>query len=371
MFDPSDGLRFDIYERIQLSEEVAGIAELEEIELLPHIQVISQAEQAALRGHLLLTGLYRGDAEEEEKSTQRLEHYIPVEITVPLHRVTSLDEIAIEIENFDVDVLSQRSLNVTGVLSLRGIQAQSTEASPWNAKEFTVVHEVQPDEPVQYSDKEPELRDGVPHIPNSWHFEHEDEDELLNPDKLAVDAGDGEDEWKQAPSLSTVQEERPIAQAASLSLNDNFSLQEEEASLAVEAQAIQAAEAQASERTEPRIALNSKKNEERTAQQSPGFTSILNSSRSTRDQELPSVQEEQETYEERDPVLAEDTQWKSVFLSNLSEQSPFRKVRLCIVQREETLELIADRYQLTPRELLLYNRLSDQTLEEGQVLYIP
>lgn len=374
MFDPSDGLRFDIYERIQLSEEVAGIAELEEIELLPHIQVISQAEQAALRGHLLLTGLYRGDAEGEEKSTQRLEHYIPVEITVPLNRVTSLDEIAIEIENFDVDVLSLRSLNVTGVLSLRGIQAQTSENSPWNTKEFTVVHEVQPDEPVPYSDKESQLREGTPHVPQSWHFEHEDEEELLYPDKLAVDAVDEEEEGNQAAnlSLSTVQEERPAAQAASFSVNDN-SLQEEEAAQAAEAQAaeIQAAEIQAAERTELRIALNSKKSEDRLEQQPPGFTSILNSSRSQREQELPSVQEIPETYEELGTVLAEDTQWKSVFLSNLSEQSPFRKVRLCIVQREETLELIADRYQLTPRELLLYNRLSDHTLEEGQVLYIP
>ena len=39
---------------------------------------------------------------------------IPVEITVPLNRVSSLDDIAVEIENFDVDLLSKRSLNITG-----------------------------------------------------------------------------------------------------------------------------------------------------------------------------------------------------------------------------------------------------------------
>lgn len=44
---------------------------------------------------------------------------------------------------------------------------------------------------------------------------------------------------------------------------------------------------------------------------------------------------------------------------------------MCIVQREETLDVIAERYQLTPRELLLYNRMSEQNVEEGQVLYIP
>lgn len=67
---------------------------------------------------------------------------IPVEITVPLNRVSSLDDIAVEIENFDVDLLSKRSLNITGVLSLKGIQAaakQTREAS-WSGEEFTVVH---------------------------------------------------------------------------------------------------------------------------------------------------------------------------------------------------------------------------------------
>lgn len=49
----------------------------------------------------------------------------------------------------------------------------------------------------------------------------------------------------------------------------------------------------------------------------------------------------------------------------------FRKVRLCIVQREETLDTIAEKYQLSTRELTMYNRLSGQVVEEGQVLYIP
>nr|WP_285891152.1 LysM peptidoglycan-binding domain-containing protein [Paenibacillus pasadenensis] len=44
---------------------------------------------------------------------------------------------------------------------------------------------------------------------------------------------------------------------------------------------------------------------------------------------------------------------------------------MCIVQREETLELIADRYQLQAREIALHNRLADGSVSEGQVLYIP
>lgn len=117
MFDQSHGLRFDIYERIHLSEELPGIAELEEVELLPEIQVIQREDRAELYGQLLLTGLYRS----EDDRTQRLEHAIPVEITVPLTRVSSIEDIGVEIENFDIDLLTMRTVNITGVLSLRGI----------------------------------------------------------------------------------------------------------------------------------------------------------------------------------------------------------------------------------------------------------
>nr|WP_254639498.1 LysM peptidoglycan-binding domain-containing protein [Cohnella hashimotonis] len=44
---------------------------------------------------------------------------------------------------------------------------------------------------------------------------------------------------------------------------------------------------------------------------------------------------------------------------------------MVIVQREDTLDGIAGKYQLQSRELQLYNRLPDPHLAEGQVLYIP
>ena len=59
-----------------------------------------------------------------------------------MNRVSSLDDIAVEIENFDVDLLSKRALNITGVLSLKGIQAAAPGARDqvWANEEFTVVH---------------------------------------------------------------------------------------------------------------------------------------------------------------------------------------------------------------------------------------
>lgn len=136
---------------------------------------------------------------------------------------------------------------------------------------------------------------------------------------------------------------------------------EEEVSLQVE---------EAPSKPELKVAFNAKNSTANTAS-GVGFSSLLQSSRTVQDQEQAARDEEQAIEESVDAVLSEDVEWKSLFLGNRREETPFRKVRMCIVQREETLDVIAERYQLTPRELLLYNRMSEQNVEEGQVLYIP
>ncbi|WP_214628780.1 LysM peptidoglycan-binding domain-containing protein [Paenibacillus agaridevorans] len=142
MSNQSNGLRFDVYERVHLPDDVAAIDELEEIELVPRIQVIDQGDQAVLKGQLLLSGVYRGQNAIAGPLT--LEHWIPVEISLPMNRVSRLDDISIEIDNFDVDLISARTLNVTGVLSLRGILVDPVEeqsAQPWEEEPFTASHE--------------------------------------------------------------------------------------------------------------------------------------------------------------------------------------------------------------------------------------
>ena len=79
---------------------------------------------------------------------------------------------------------------------------------------------------------------------------------------------------------------------------------------------------------------------------------------------------------EAQAALAEETridavEWKRLFLQSNTGTQEFRKLKLCIVQKEDTLESIAKRYQLNPRELQLLNRMSDQEISVGQVIYLP
>lgn len=153
MTESSNGLRFDIYERVQLTSDALPIDTLEEIELSPHIEALEQEDSVLLRGYLLLSGTYRPIGEADAAGT--LEHRIPVEISLPQSRVRQLEELDVEIDHFDVDLLTERSLNVTGVLGLRGVQTEAREAPVWLEDGFTVAH----DAPERVSAAEAEQRD--------------------------------------------------------------------------------------------------------------------------------------------------------------------------------------------------------------------
>nr|WP_262384720.1 LysM peptidoglycan-binding domain-containing protein [Paenibacillus terrae] len=434
--DQPQGLRFDIYERIHLTEEAAGIAELEEIELLPRIQVVTHGDHAALRGHLLLEGVYRTP----EQVTNELHHLIPVEITIPLNRVGRLEDISVEIENFDVDLLSLRSLNITGVLSLHGVESShAEETAVWLDEEFTVVHA--PEHPAQPFSTNGEQRQEETYATQDSVFNHTTESES----SYRVPAQQEYASWEQPSqeygeqkSSSEQQGYEPPADPnriyepwASKAVEDSTSgvkhehetpevwgFQQEEAwtgsdpkisSTAPDvvydpllAEPHHATESEiylepqleagqvndfrpetleqvdgafhdtvADDKPEMRVALNSKKDEKADEPDQVVYSSLLQSSRSVKEAEYQQQLEQepqgqaQEAEEER-----EDAKWKNLFFHTQDETS-FRKVRLCIVQREDTLETIADRYQLSIRELQLYNRLAEQHVEEGQVLYIP
>ncbi|MGG3453049.1 LysM peptidoglycan-binding domain-containing protein [Paenibacillus rhizolycopersici] len=479
--DQSYGLRFDIYERIHLSEDVIGIEELEEIELYPKIQVIPGEEYAALRGHLLLSGLYRGEGE-----TRELAHYIPVEITIPLSRVNRLEDITVEIENFDVDLLSSRSLNITGVLSLQGVETSSllSEQDAWKDREFTTAHvvpairgeelvsdldagtaelealETEPElerdvlspaplladevrqDPVfswnslaredadkeQEPETEPELEfeleqqdSQVPHVPQfaSWQAFPDD---VLNAQKRSADEPQEVLSWTE--DVSAFQESDPWADKESVASfgsaaeafadhaeesdaniwfkdevrpTDDFQATER-ASESVEAEAADSgaayetgeevavtpneavsevadeseaaveADHQPEEKKEMKIALGSKKSADESGREGFGLTKLISSSSRVAREALEDASDLPIAGSEQGE--GEELRWKNLFISN-EDQTPFRTVRLVIVQREETLDDIAQRYHLSSRELQLYNRLAEHQVNEGQILYIP
>jgi stage VI sporulation protein D len=312
------GLRFDIYERVHVHEGNSAISELNEVELVPHIQVLTQDEQAILKGNLLLTGSYVDDSGEGIRS---LEHFIPVEITLPLNRVARVEDIVVEIENFDIDLLSPRSLNVTGVLSLQGVEMISSAQDTWREEEEVVfVHE--PDQPQLETGSSDSI--GRTEALGGTTFASTEPGIQMVEEKIEVSVN----EITEHPDIHGIDDKKDVQLAFG------------------------------------------KKADEAIEVKSYGIKSLLSKASSIFHSDK-RKEEEAALAAEAEASKGEPVEWQKLFLQSEGETQGFRKVRMCIVQREETLEGIAKRYQVSTRELQLFNRLGDQDISAGQIIYLP
>jgi len=408
--DQLNGLRFDIYERVHLPDDVAAIEELEEIELVPHIQALPQDDQVLLRGHLLLSGIYRS---QESSGVSQLEHWIPVEISLPLNRIESVEELAVEIDNFDVDLMTTRSLNVTGVLALRGLQMQSAQSPIWRDDSFTVVHQAEEGGQEEQEERVAQAQN------DAYEAEVEEEPMALPGLNEQIDQV-REDEWglqQEIDSLTSHESAGESKENGWLSMfqqleevradepederipelhedsgsnggesplwGDLSKERLEETPFPIEPELVQVPDAiseNIEEIPDVKVALGGKPLESAAAPQQSGvgLLSQLGEKGAKREAELriqeAALAEEQAKLagsSSQNASTGDELEWTKLFLSNGTEANAFKKVRMCIVQREETLDLIADRYHIQPRELQLYNRLQEPYLSEGQVLYIP
>lgn len=380
-----------------------------------------------LRGQLLLSGIYRSQNDSENSLT--LEHWIPVEITLPMNRISRLDDISIDIDNFDVDLLSSRTLNITGVLSLRGISAQPVQEQEeiWREEPFTVVHQRE-----VYEERISETFTGQyanfeqPYIPEVNDFAAQEEISYAQQPELSeeseasvtISSAGSDSGWSSSQLFSSpieqaeeeapeFQEEREITLASQQTSDDGWLVtssevagaepeflpnddavtdfeqanEQERSKLETNTASFDPlAESVLTQKAEPeqqeiRVALSGKQPQESSEQAADvGILTLLQTSR--REQAARQAAEEvvakQRADEEAKVQLPSDEiEWKNLFLGKRSEDSEFRKIRVCIVQREETLDVIASRYSLNPREILIYNRLDDSGVSEGQLLYIP
>lgn len=402
------GLRFDIYERVHLSEN-EQIEQLEQIELVPKIEMNVNDTQAFLSGHLQLSGSYKNIRSE----TQQFEHRIPVEITLPLNRIKNAEQMDMDIENLDVELLSARTLNVTGVLLLNGIELDRPESVNWGNEDAVFVHEKEPDQTDDEQNKSEQKQSSL-----------SSDVQPLAEKKLEVDS----DQPKELSSFRSEEQEDNTADSTDTELNRieskdfSHSSQNEAENQATTTPPEKTStaeplpnkddpqtmdELQSTQSTqsndEIKVAFSQKENDE-SNDFTKKITSLLNnrpdendSSETDEQQELMQQQlqpdesslstgaimeeklqkqqhlETDEREEQSGSNAENGLEWKKLFLSQEEEEAnKFSKLKMCIVQKDETLESIAERYQLNPREILLYNRLNDQTnLKEGQIVYIP
>ncbi|MBY0089110.1 LysM peptidoglycan-binding domain-containing protein [Brevibacillus sp. M2.1A] len=486
-------LSFAIKETIFLSSDRAGIGELQELELVPDVEVLENDSYISITGCLQLVGKYEpireaaeatgGEGESlveamtftpfrQEASDQafygweeQIGHRIPLNITIPLDRITEIGDIYAIVDSFDYKLESPHQMLIDADLKILGIvlgdraekaeQIETRAASPgegaWeytfaageDGQEYTeptslddidqklsaLEEELERQAlPASYESTESPSMFDTPAIAQSNEEEYyEQYGDVLevtqsNPpeswetapisydfDSQQSASYDSSDSYSEQPVLADEQEQmREIAEKDSgheepiLAIHDQQAIaymqvsnestgssveaesqeavqEAVEASVVAEPEPEQEAEpvvAQpetAAEDVEVRVAISGKPSQEERS--NVNITSIF-SQASRAKQEAMALEAESSSSSSRhgsaanaSPSTMEAMQNLTSFVRKKEERSS--QLKMCIIQRDETLEHISQRYSLPVSKIVEVNRLTSEQLVAGQILYIP
>ncbi len=371
-------LRFSLEESVwfQKGQEVADLLS---ISLDPNITIQENDQHIIIQGSLELSGEYKryneGDPEEEEafkapklihSVMEREEgvceflHHFPVDITIPLARVTSMEDVEIEIDTFDYVFPERSCLNLTADLTISGLasEEEENEAEEEAEEELEIAwrSSLEADDGVNDPIEEPiEIAvnpfQNISPLLEEQRAEKGAEDDLFSPFELEVrKSKEEEDDWgtnenANVPYFSEVSQEEEVLSA------------------------------------EPEIKVSLFRSEESVYSAEEVFKKPQQESSSEVKQEEV-VLEEEELEESSSSPNEEPKKKKGLFSKTKSltfteffarkEEEKHTKVKVCIVQQGDTLEKLSNRYNVNIHTLLKENRMeANQDVYEGQVLYIP
>ncbi|KMZ41811.1 MULTISPECIES: LysM peptidoglycan-binding domain-containing protein [Bacillales] len=491
-------LSFAIKETIFLSSDRAGIGELQELELVPDVEVLENDSYISITGCLQLVGKYEpireaaeatgGEGESlveamtftpfrQEASDQafygweeQIGHRIPLNITIPLDRITEIGDIYAIVDSFDYKLESPHQMLIDADLKILGIvlgnrneqaeqietQAAGPDQEAWeytfaagdDGQEYTeqtslddidqklsaLEEELERQAlPASYESTESPSMFDTPAIAQSnedeYYEQYGDVLEVAQPDPpkswetapISYDfdsqqttSYDSSDSYSEQPVLADEQEQmREIAEKEQgheepiLALHDQQAIgyqpvsneptgssveaeSQEAVQEAVEASVVSEPEPEheaepvvaeavvaepeaAAEDVEVRVAISGKPSKEEKS--SVNITSIF-SQASRAKQEAMAQEAESSSSSFRhgsaanaSPSTVEAMQNLTSFVRKKEERSS--QLKMCIIQRDETLEHISQRYSLPVSKIVEVNRLTSEQLVAGQILYIP
>lgn len=387
----SDGkfnqLCFDISEKVRLHPQQPGIGTLLGLDLSPDVQIKDEGKHLKIQGYLRLKGTYLADQEEgaldtssqinETNAQEDLAYVIPVEITIPADRA-ELDKISAEIETFDYSVISPFELQVEAILAIDGLLPENQEKEVENyevipkiptftAKPMTVAMRLEQEDmlssPFNESEKEQK--------------EFEQDKDVNNQQEILEDAPEENPSNYNEPVLEKGVKNIPEVQFASHS-NEN---QEEDRV------------PESSGQDEDSVSKSSGQDEDRvkrsSGKDSPLFSvdSLDNlwTKRKQKDEDL-----EENSVAAREFMYADEEKSHDNSLKNRSfvertekgeaewidwlvgnKKETFVSMRMVIVQKNQSIDHLAERYSTSVGHIMRLNKLSDDYLEEGQIIYVP
>lgn len=401
-------LQFSVEESIYFKNG-QEVSELLSISLDPDILVQEVNDYVSIRGSLELTGEYNINQEElmgefssyasyrqadevkvREDGTAELLHQFPVDITIPKNKISHLNDVFVFIDAFDYQLTESRLLTIQADLAIEGLLDEGTPESLVE-EPYEFVHRAEEEYgDVTYEYQAQSEYEEQEMLPREEHEENaeqqavlqheartEQEEDEINIETVMVEEAEEEEEYEEEEAVALGYRSFPEAQVQEPPFFDPPKLLEEEErdDTFFEVEVRKDPEAESKEEEEPPAY--------------PAFESPAHQMEQTQEERDDSYQFER-LYEREAPKVYESAQEaeefehdqreasgseNSLYLTKLfakQEEEDFSRMKICIVQQEDTVDRICERYQLNVQQLLRTNSLSvDAELEEGQILYIP
>jgi stage VI sporulation protein D len=329
-------LRFSIEESIWFKRG-QEVSELISISLDPIISVEEYEQYITIRGVLELSGEYRMVEEEDgeysddlsahrlvqevtmrEDGISELTHRFPVDITIPKNRIQSLDDVYVTIESFDYDLAEHGRLLLTADISISGIY--SSQPNVPNMEENSDELEA-----VQRSEEYEETIEEYEETIEEYEEKQEETEDLFDPFEVIA---------RKEAYQENVEE---MDEEFNEELNEELNEDSEVAPIQVE--------------------LKSRKEE---VLEMEANETVSNEEQTEMSQTEKKVSKRNENALYLTKIFAKE------------EHQDFSRLKICIVQQGDSLDKIADRYDVSVQQLLRVNKLEHESdIYEGQLLYIP
>jgi stage VI sporulation protein D len=373
-------LSFSIEESVWLNkgqevEEILGMS------LEPEIVIEEKDLHVYIKGGLRLVGEYRprgsggsvdvnsesleqqlsfrsaGDVTISDDGTGEIKHFFPIDVTIPISRIQNLDDVYVQVESFDYDLPEKSCIQLTADISISGMTGQQESVEKRLEQEFE-KEAIKP-EPPKYGA-----------VPTAFSFEAKKRPEVglmapgnnpshpfapVNEDTVESEELSEEKVTEQPPAFAASPTTRDTHETTDIEQVDNVEELEAEA----RAEIVELAAEEAEEEIEVRDAA-------------PSETKI-NLAPLKKIADAPALEgsPEEDTVEEKE--VQSPREENALYLTSMLSkgEEKFSKWKMCIIQENESLDTIADRYDISTSQLVRMNRLQGEQVEEGQILYIP
>lgn len=379
-------IQFTLNESVWFAREQA-VDELISISLHPYINILDEEDFIIIKGALQLDGEYRRqtdpfindqlpneqifvqDIRLVDEDDHQFSHRFPVDITIPKRKIERIEDIAMTIESFDYEIKDNQMLKIIADIEIEGIvDAQESsiirneqlieDENDGSKDEVEIELELEREEEIVEEENEDEEEIPLTVIKRNESALKEIEIEeviTVEAEKEVIQDIQVEQEIEEIPSEQVAREPEVVEEKGEL-------VEQVVESVEKTAIPILREEDYLTDKNEPIIIENSR---ESPAMNEEEFVELESSS----DQ---FIQESSSHVEQKKKKKIGSTVTMSFaeFFSRKEEKPA--KMKICVVQENDSLETIADRYNVSTQQLVRANNLHvTDHIVEGQLLDIP